>query len=74
MGCKEFITSIESTIMYFIHVQIDGKGRYELLGSDGYLVNRYLYAIFFDTKEKAQARIESLKEQNPTCNFKIIKK
>lgn len=48
--------------------------RYELLGSNGYLVNRYFYAIFFDTREDAEKRITILKEQNPTCDFKIVKK
>lgn len=60
--------------MYFIHVQLDGKGRFQLLGGDGYLVDRYMYAIFFDTFQDAEKRITMLKEQNPTCNFKIIKK
>lgn len=60
--------------MYFIHVQFDGKGRYELLSSNGTTCMRYLYAIFFDTREEAEAHMRHLKEWNPQHNFKITKK
>lgn len=60
--------------MYFIHVKTENSKRYELLGSDGYLVNRYMFAIFFRTLEEAEKRVKILKEQNPTCEFKVIKK
>ena len=60
--------------MYFIHVKTENSKRYELLGSGGHLVNRYMFAIFFDSLELAKERVAMLKEQNPTCDFKIIKK